>query len=103
MTGWTTVGRLYVRRHRIFYLVWILVLASFLPLTALKYHDLVPAGQAGAAMLAGLAANPTMKAILGLPFDLSTAGGFTFWRVDGDHGGAGCGASHPRRGGGRPS
>ena len=83
MTGLTTVGRLYLRRHRIFYLVWILVLASFLPLAALKYHDLVPAGQAGAAMLAGLAANPTMKAILGLPFDLSTAGGFTFWRVGG--------------------
>ncbi len=83
MTGLGVLGRLYWRQNKVFYLAWIVVLGSFLPLTALKYHDLVPAGDAGAAMVAGLAANPTMKAILGLPFDLSTAGGFTFWRVGG--------------------
>lgn len=83
MTGMGVLWRLYWRRNRVFYLVWALILASFMPLTVLKFHDLVPSGANAAAELAGLANNPTMRAMLGLPFDLSTPGGFTFWRVGG--------------------
>ncbi len=81
MTGFGTAFRLAFRRNRMFYLWWVLSLSVLLPLTVTKYHDLVPAGQEGQLVLAQLVSNPTMRAILGPAFDLSTAGGFTFWRV----------------------
>ncbi|WP_051208355.1 ABC transporter permease [Propionicicella superfundia] len=81
MTGFGTALRLALRRNLVFYLCWIAGLAMLLPATVTKYHDLVPDGPSGAVMLAQLAANPTMRAILGPAIDLTTAGGFTFWRV----------------------
>ena len=81
MTGFGTAFRLALRRSRMFYLWWVLALSSVLPLTVTKYHDLVPQGQDGQLVLAQLSGNPTMRAILGPAFDLSNAGGFTFWRV----------------------
>lgn len=81
MTGFGTVLRLAWRRNRMFYTLWILGLASLMPATVTKYHDVVPDAAAGALMLAQLAANPTMRAMLGPAFDLGSAGGFAFWRV----------------------
>jgi len=81
MTGFGTALRLAFRRNRMFYLWWILGLSVLLPLTVTKYHDLVPEGESGQLVLAQLAGNPTMLALLGPAFDLSNAGGFTFWRV----------------------
>ncbi|UYG16048.1 hypothetical protein BRM3_10440 [Brachybacterium huguangmaarense] len=81
MTGLATVLRLQARRSLVFWGIWVLVLLSMMPLTISQYPTLVPAGAAGDAMVTQLAANPTMRAILGPPFDLSTAGGFAFWRV----------------------
>lgn len=81
MTGFGAAFGLAFRRNRMFYLWWILGLSVLLPLTVTKYHDLVPAGESGQLVLAQLAGNPTMLALLGPAFDLSTAGGFTFWRV----------------------
>ena len=81
MTGFGAALRLAFRRNRMFYLWWILGLSVLLPLTVTKYHDLVPAGESGQLVLAQLAGNPTMLALLGPAFDLSNAGGFTFWRV----------------------
>ncbi len=81
MTGLATVLRLQARRSLVFWGIWVLVLLSMMPLTISQYGALVPAGRAGDAMLTQLAANPTMRAILGPPFDLTTAGGFAFWRV----------------------
>lgn len=73
--------RLAWRRSRIFYLVWLYALAITMPATVTKYHDLVPPGSDPATLMASLGANPTMRALLGPPFDLSTPGGFTMWRV----------------------
>jgi ABC-2 type transport system permease protein len=81
MSGFAGMLRLAWRRNRVFYTCWVLGLAVLMPATVTKYHDLVPDGTDGQLMLAQLASNPTMRAILGPPFDLGTAGGFTFWRV----------------------
>src|SRR5262245_38146207 len=35
----------------------------------------------GTGGLLGLAENPALRALYGVPFDLSTAGGFTAWRI----------------------
>ncbi|RMB61654.1 ABC transporter permease [Tessaracoccus antarcticus] len=81
MTGFTTVLRLLFRRNWVFWLIWVVVLAMLMPATLSQYATLVPAGSAGELMLEGLAGDPTMRAILGPPFDLTLAGGFAFWRV----------------------
>jgi ABC-2 type transport system permease protein len=81
MTGFGGALRLAFRRNRMFYLWWILGLSVVLPMTVTKYHDLVPDGENGRLVLAQLSGNPTMLALLGPAYDLSNAGGFTFWRV----------------------
>ncbi len=81
MTGFGAAFRLAFRRSRMFYLWWTLALVVILPMTVTKYHDLVPEGQSGQLVLAQLAGNPTMRAMLGPAFDLGNPGGFTFWRV----------------------
>lgn len=81
MTGFGPVLRLAWRRNWVFYTWWVICLSVLMPATVSKYHDLIPDGADGALMLAQLATNPTMRALLGPPYDLGTAGGFTFWRV----------------------
>lgn len=81
MTGLWSVLRLLFRRNWVFWLVWVLVLASLMPATISQYATLVPEGASGEVVLQGLAHNPTMRAILGPPFNLVVPGGFAFWRV----------------------
>jgi ABC-2 type transport system permease protein len=81
MSGFGAALRLIWRRNRWFWCSWIVGIVAVLPATASKYRQLVPAGTDSATFLNNLGANPTMRSILGLPFDLTTAGGFTFWRV----------------------
>ncbi|WP_022910911.1 ABC transporter permease [Aestuariimicrobium kwangyangense] len=69
------------RRSRLYWVLWVLALLTLMPLTVTKYHDLVPPGSSPEQLMATLGSNPTMRAILGVPHDLSTAGGFTMWRV----------------------
>ncbi|MDO5741186.1 MAG: hypothetical protein Q4P07_13670 [Ornithinimicrobium sp.] len=78
MTGLGTLLRLALRRNRWFYLIWVLGLASVVPITAAAYETIIGPG---GAMLDLLARNPTMRAMLGPPIDLSAAGSFTVWRV----------------------
>ncbi|MGV8845987.1 ABC transporter permease [Tessaracoccus sp.] len=81
MTGFRTVLWLLFRRNWVFFLIWVAVLATLMPATVSQYAVLVPTGPQGDVMLAGLAADPTMRAILGPPFDLTVPGGFAFWRT----------------------
>lgn len=81
LTGTMLAARLALRRSRWFWLVWVLALTALLPATASAYTELVPAGPVGRATVAALEGNPTMRAMLGPPYDLLTAGGFTMWRV----------------------
>ncbi|WP_122262853.1 ABC transporter permease [Ornithinimicrobium cerasi] len=80
MTGLGTLVRLALRRNRWFLLAWVLGLAVIAPATATAYETVV-GGLAGAGALDVMAANPTMRAMLGPPTDLGTPGGFTVWRV----------------------
>lgn len=80
MNGLGTLVRLTLRRNRWFYLAWVVALGLMVPATAAAYETLV-GGLAGAGALDLMAANPTMRAMLGPPTDLTTPGGFTAWRV----------------------
>lgn len=80
MTGTWTLVALALRRSRWYYLAWLLGLAVLAPATAAAYETVV-GGLAGQGALDLMAANPTMRAMLGPPYDLTTPGGFTVWRV----------------------
>jgi ABC-2 type transport system permease protein len=79
--GVGAVTRIVWRRNRWYWMLWVLGLLTLMPLTVTKYHDLVPPGSSPEQLMATLGSNPTMRAILGVPHDLSTPGGFTMWRV----------------------
>lgn len=81
MTGLWSAVRLAWRRNRVFWSVWVIALAVLLPATVTKYADIIPEGVDASAFLAQLGGNPTMRAILGPVYDLSSAGPFTMWRV----------------------
>ncbi|MGJ6981498.1 ABC transporter permease [Aestuariimicrobium soli] len=81
MTGLASTTRIAWRRSRLFWILWVLALLTLMPMTVIKYHDLVPPGSSPEELMATLGSNPTMRAILGVPHDLSTPGGFTMWRV----------------------
>ena len=80
MEGLLPLVRLVARRSRWFYLAWALALFSFVPLTASAYETIVDPRNADL-LIATMTSNPTMRAMLGPPVDLHTAGGFTVWRV----------------------
>ncbi|WP_299449947.1 hypothetical protein [uncultured Serinicoccus sp.] len=80
MTGLGSLVRLALRRSRWFYLAWVLALTSVVPLTAAAYEQIVDPGNADL-LIATMTNNPTMRAMLGPPVDLTSAGGFTVWRV----------------------
>ncbi|MFV0461072.1 MAG: ABC transporter permease [Actinomycetales bacterium] len=79
IAGLRTTARLAWRQNRIFWTVWVLALVGLMPATVTTYSELVTSDPG--ALMATLGANPTMRVILGPPFDLSTAGGFAAWRV----------------------
>ena len=79
--GTGTAARLALRRSRWFWLVWILALWAIMPTTTTTYHRLITDPAESQATMAALASNPTMRAMLGPPYDLMNAGGFVMWRV----------------------
>lgn len=81
MTGFGVAFGLAWRRSRAFYLWWLLGLVWLMPLTVQQYDQIVWSGPHPEIMLNLLADNPTMRALLGPPFDVLSPGGFTFWRV----------------------
>lgn len=83
ITGAGLAWRRAIRADRWFWLVWILLLWVTVPATATAYRETISDDAAGREVAAGLAANPTMRSMLGPPFDLLTSGGFTMWRVGG--------------------
>lgn len=69
-----------VRQNRWFFLTWVLALAALAPLTAAAYETIVDPANAPL-LIRTMENNPSMRALLGPPTDLTTAGGFTVWRV----------------------
>lgn len=80
-TGTMLLARLDLRSSRWFWLVWVVALATLLPITISAYRTIVPEGPSGAALAEALAANPAMRAMLGHPYELLIPGGFAMWRV----------------------
>jgi ABC-2 type transport system permease protein len=80
LTGLGALVRLTIRRNRWFYTAWVAGLAAIVPATAAAYETIIDPENADL-LIATLSGNPTMRAMLGPPTDLSSAGGFTVWRV----------------------
>lgn len=83
IAGLGSTLRLLWRRNRLFWVCWVIGLASLMPMTAGQYETIIPAGTDPRTILEPLAANPSMLALLGPAFDVHTKGGFVFWRVGG--------------------
>lgn len=83
LSGTGLAIRRILRADRWFWVTWVLILWSFIPATASAYRSTISDDAAGREVAAALAANPTMRAMLGPPFDLLTVGGFTMFRVGG--------------------
>ncbi|XVX20444.1 ABC transporter permease [Actinomycetota bacterium] len=81
MSGLGDLLRLTIRRNRWFYLAWVLALAITPVMTASAYEAVLGQGATKDVLIATLEGNPTMRAMLGPPFDLTTPGGFSAWRV----------------------
>ena len=79
--GTWLVVRLAVRRNRWFWSVWVLALWATVAATRTSYDRLAEPGGDIRTTMAELAANPTMRAMLGPPFDLTSVGGYTMFRV----------------------
>ncbi|MBK8468804.1 MAG: ABC transporter permease [Actinomycetales bacterium] len=73
--------RLALRQSRALYVTWIAALTLTTVATVLAYERVVPPGANAELTMAALGGNPTMRAMLGPPFDLMNPGGFTMWRV----------------------
>lgn len=80
LAGLGALVRLELRRHRWFYLAWLLALVITVPLTATAYETVIDP-EHSAITISALQSNPTMRAMLGPPFDLTSPGPFTVWRV----------------------
>lgn len=80
LAGLGPLVRLALRRQRWFYLAWVVPLALTVVGTASAYEKVVDPTNAQV-LITTMENNPTMRAMLGPPFDLWTAGGFTAWRV----------------------
>lgn len=75
--------RLALRRDRVILPIWIVLLSSLPASTVSAYDQYYPTAAAKAALSAGAAANPSFAVLYGPAFDLTTAGGFTAWRLAG--------------------
>lgn len=81
LDGLGLTAGLVLRRNRWFWMLWIVALVGTIAATAAAYQRLLPTGANASTLMADLAGNPTMRAMLGPPFDLGIKGGFVMWRV----------------------
>lgn len=79
--GTAELVRLGVRRDRIFLPAWVYVLVGLAASTALAFKQLYPTRESRLPFAAGIAQNPTLHALTGPTFDLTTIGGLTAWRL----------------------
>jgi len=83
MTGLWPMIRLALRRDRIWWPAWILVLATQVVATAGAYESLFPTAASRLQLGPTMGRNTSLRAMYGPAFDLSSAGGFTAWRIGG--------------------
>jgi len=75
--------RLALRRDRVWWPAWIGVIAAQVVATASAYESLYPTPQSRLGLGSMMGGNPSLRALYGPAFDLTTAGGFTAWRFGG--------------------
>ena len=83
LTGLWPMIRLALRRDRVWWPAWIGVIATQVVATASAYESLYPTPQSRLTLGPTMGANPSLRAMYGPAFDLSTPGGFTAWRFGG--------------------
>lgn len=83
LVGTRALVRLALRRDRILVPVWVLALSAVILLTASALQQLYPTLVSRQELAIGVAGNPAVIALTGPPFDLSTIGGLTAWRIGG--------------------
>jgi ABC-2 type transport system permease protein len=75
--------RLALRRDRVWWPAWIFVLGVQVVATAGAFESLFPSAQSRVSLGPAMSRNTSLKALYGTPFDLTSAGGFTAWRIGG--------------------
>jgi ABC-2 type transport system permease protein len=75
--------RLALRRDRVWWPAWILVLCTQVVATAAAYESLFPTAQSRLQLGPTMGRNTSLRAMYGPAFDLTSAGGFTAWRMGG--------------------
>lgn len=81
MTGTGALVRLALRLDRLRLAIWIALVTALVLSTASAFTELYPTAASRAQFAAGVATNPALRAIVGPPFDLSSIGGLTAWRM----------------------
>ena len=79
--GTGALVRLALRRDRVMLPIWILVIAGLTAVTASSFAELYPTVQSRQEFAASLGNNPSLIALYGRPFDLTSVGGLTAWRM----------------------
>lgn len=83
LVGSRPLGRLQLRRDRLWWPVWVVVIVVMQTATVGSYATLYPTAADRAALGTTMAGNPSLLALYGPAFDLSNPGGFSAWRVYG--------------------
>ncbi|MEV6911210.1 ABC transporter permease [Amycolatopsis sp. NPDC051071] len=83
LVGTWQLTRLALRRDRIILPIWVILLGIMPSTSSGTYETLYPTAAERTGLTAGMGANPSLSLIYGPAFDLSTAGGFTAWRLGG--------------------
>jgi ABC-2 type transport system permease protein len=83
LTGLWPMIRFALRRDRVWWPAWILVLATQVVATAGAYESLFPTAASRLQLGPTMGRNTSLRAMYGPAFDLSSAGGFTAWRMGG--------------------
>jgi polyether ionophore transport system permease protein len=83
LTGLWPMIRLALRRDRVWWPAWILVLGTQVLATAAAYQSLFPTAQSRLQLGPTMGRNTSLRAMYGPAFDLTSAGGFTAWRMGG--------------------
>jgi ABC-2 type transport system permease protein len=81
LAGVPELGKLITRRERIRLPIWCYALLASVGGTAYSFHTLYPTPVSRAAFAATVGKDPALSVLYGKPFDLTTLGGLTAWRM----------------------
>ncbi|CAG7570971.1 ABC-2 type transport system permease protein [Barrientosiimonas humi] len=81
VVGAPALARLQLRRDRLWWPLWVLVVVAVAVVTPTSYEELYPDPAARADLTRSIGGNGSLLALTGPAYDLSNAGGFVAWRV----------------------